>query len=259
MNQKNKTTDDKFYNEIVKYLGAGRQLNVKEIYDKFNEINQKTVSWRLHILVQQGKLFKAGYGYYSLNNPKEHTSLGYDYLQKTSKAIFDIAVNYGYKFYISGLDALTGEMLHVPEQFPVLLVAEEMAFDDLSEAFSDKGYLVLTEKNRAVLKDKTFRKKADVFMLKGKDFSMAINGMASKEKGFVDLYYAMTRFEYIVSVLELSRIYKSMMRNEAVTVFKMKKAAKDRGIENEIEWLLDLEKIPKKAKEFMKIQLGETE
>jgi hypothetical protein len=37
----------------------------------------------------------------------------------------------------------------------------------------------------------------------------------------------------------------------------MKKAAKDRGIETEIEWLLDLDKIPKKAKEFMKIQLEE--
>ena len=257
MSQKNKTTDDKFYNEIAKYLDSGRQLNIKEIYEKFNEVNQKTVSWRLHILVQQGKLFKAGYGYYSLNNPEEHIALGYEYLQKTSKAIFDIAVNYGYKFYITGLDALTGEILHVPEQFPVLLVAEEMAFDDLLEAFSDKGYLVLTEKNRAALKDKTIRKKADVFMIKGKDFSLAINGMASKEKGFVDLYYAMTRFEYIVSVPELSRIYKSMMRNETVTVFKIKKAAKDRGIETEIGWLLDLEKIPKKAKEFMKIQLGE--
>lgn len=257
MNKKNKTADDKFYNEIVKYLDANRQLNIKEIYEKFNEVNQKTISWRLHILVQQGKLFKAGYGYYSLSNPKEHTAPGYDYLQKTSKAVFDIAVNYGYKFYITGLDVLTGEMLHVPEQFPVLLVAEEIAFDDLTEAFSNKGYLVLTEKNRAALKDKTIRKKADVFMIRGKDFSLAINGMAIKEKGFVDLYYAVTRFEYIVSVPELSRIYKSMMRNEAATVFKMKKAAKDRGIENEIEWLLDLEKIPKKAKEFMKIQLGE--
>ena len=117
--------------------------------------------------------------------------------------------------------------------------------------------MLLTEKNRAALKDKIIRKKADVFMIKGKDFSLAINGMAIKEKGFVDLYYAMTRFEYIVSVPGLSRIYKSMMRNEAVTVFKMKKAAKDRGIENEIEWLLDLEKIPKRAKEFMKIQLEE--
>lgn len=256
MSQKNKTTDGKFYNEIVKYLDAGKQLNIKEIYEKFNDVNQKTVSWRLHTLVQQEKLFKAGYGYYSLANTKEHIALGYDYLQKTSKAIFDIAVNYGYKFYISGLDALIGEILHVPEQFPVLLVAEEMAFDDLIEAFSDKKYLVLTEKNRAALKDKTIRKKADVFMIKGKDFSLAINGMAIKEKGFVDLYYAMTRFEYVVSAQELSRIYKNMMRNEAATVFKMKKAAKDRGIENEIEWLLDLEKIPKKAKEFMKIQLG---
>lgn len=257
MNIKTKTLDETFYTEIVKHLNEGKQLNIKEIYKMFDGINHQTVSWRLHKLVQQGKLFKAGYGYYSLNLSEEHMALGYDYLQKASKDIFDIAINYGYNFYITGFDALTGEILHIPEQFPILLVVEERGIEDLLEAISEKGHFVLTEKNQSVLKDETIRKKADVFIMKGKDFSLAANGIANKEKGFVDLYYAMTRLEYSISVAELSRIYDSMMRNKMITVLKMKKSAKDRGIVIEIELLLEFMKIPKKAKEFIEIQLKE--
>jgi len=45
----------------------------------------------------------------------------FEYLQKKSKNVYDVVSEYGYEFYITGLDALVGEILHVPDQFMVLL------------------------------------------------------------------------------------------------------------------------------------------
>ena len=53
------------------------ELNVRKIYSMFPEVNPKTVLWRLHKLVQQGKLFKTGRGYYSVKAEKEHHSAYY--------------------------------------------------------------------------------------------------------------------------------------------------------------------------------------
>ena len=73
---------------------------------------------------------------------------------------------------------------------------------------------------------------------------------AQKEKGFIDLYYAVTRMEYGVSVPELYRIYQSLLRNLSLAALKVKAAAKDRGILTEVNWLMELDKMPDRAREF---------
>jgi len=94
-------------------------------------------------------------------------------------------------------------------------------------------------------------------MLKGKNFSLGVDHIAQKEKGFVDLYYAVTRMDYGVSVPELSRIYQSLQRNQSLAVLKMIGAARDRGISSEISWLLDMNKTSERAREFMSHQIRE--
>jgi hypothetical protein len=124
MDTMHRTVDEEFLEKLLIRMETEPELNVKKIYSMFPEINPKTVLWRLHKLVQQGKLFKAGRGYYSVKVEKEHHSAGYDYLQKKSKDVYDLVSDYGYKFYITGLDALVGEILHIPEQYTVLLAIE---------------------------------------------------------------------------------------------------------------------------------------
>jgi len=257
MSTDNMTVDEKFYKELKEYMQNGEELSVKRIYSLFPEINPKTVSWRLHGLVQQGKIHRTGHGYYALTKIDENNAAGYDYLQKKSQMVYDIVIDYGYNFYITGLDSLIGEMLHMPEKYPVLLVIEEAGITEIQDILSEKELIVLTEKDRNIIEKTTIKNKIDVIILKGKDFSLSVEHVAQKEKGFVDLYYAVTRMEYGVSIPELSRIYQSLHRNNSLAITKIKNAARDRGISTEINWLIEINKASEKVLEFMSYQIKE--
>src|SRR5690554_227262 len=100
------TVHEKFYKELKEYIQKNNELSVKRIYSLFPDINPKTVSWRLYKLIQQGKIYRTGHGYYALNKMDDNNAAGYDYLQKKSQIVYDIVIDYGYNFYITGLDSL---------------------------------------------------------------------------------------------------------------------------------------------------------
>lgn len=253
------TMEEKFFETLSEKMVNGGELSLRMIYSLFPETNRKTISWRLYSLVQRGKLYKTGHGMYSLRKNVDNVSAGYSYLQEKSKAIYDSLVEYGYNFYISGLDSLVGEILHIPESFPVIVIIEESGMKEIQEVLNGRDMIALTEKQRDFFESPVLRNKVDVILLKGKDFSLATNSIAQKEKGFIDLYYAITRLEYGISVPELSRVYESLERNHTITRTKIKSAAKDRGITVEINWLLELNKATKKTIEFMRYQMKEAD
>lgn len=80
METENITIDEKFYKELTEHMESGEELSIKQIYSLFPNINSKTISWRLHKFVQQGKLQKTGHGQYNLYKIYEHNAAGYDYL-----------------------------------------------------------------------------------------------------------------------------------------------------------------------------------
>lgn len=258
MKKENITVEDKFLSELSKYMSNSNELTIKVIYTLFPEMNRKTISWRLYSLVQQGKLYKTGHGIYSINrNNEDNVAAGYEYLQRKSKEIYDILTEYGYDFYITGMDSLVGEILHMPENYPVLITIEESGIKEIQEVLNERNMIVITEKDRDILKKTILRNKVDVILLKGRDFSLATDNISQKEKGFIDLYYAVTRMEYGVSVPELSRIYQSLQRNNSIAMAKMKAAAKDRGIAIEINWLIEMNNVSEKTIEFMSYQIKE--
>lgn len=256
MNSDHLNVEERFLKELSKQMSKENEMTLKAIYSLFPEMNKKTISWRLHALVQQNKLFKTGHGIYSIKrNNVNNSAAGYDYLQKKSKKIYDILVEYGYDFYITGMDALVGEILHVPENYPVLITVEASGMKEVQDVLNEREMIVLTEKDHDFLGTTILNNKVDAIILRGKDFSMATDNIAQKEKGFIDLYYAVTRMEYSISIQELSRIYQSMQRNNSFTMAKMKKAGKDRGIDVEVNWLIEQSKIPEKALAFMNDQI----
>lgn len=258
MSTKNSTTIEKFLSELSDNMNSGDELSLKMIYSLFPKMNRKTISWRLYSLVQQGKLYRTGHGIYSIQKENENNAArGYEYLQRKSKKIYDILIDYGYDFYITGIDSLIGEILHIPENYPVLIIIEESGMMEIQELLNEREFIVLTEKDRDMLEKTILRNKVDVILLKGRDFSLATDNISQKEKGFIDLYYAVTRMEYGISVPELSRIYQSLQRNNSISMAKMKTAAKDRGIVTEIKWLMELKKVSGKTLDFMSYQIKE--
>ncbi len=255
MGENKLTMEEKFFRSISKYLENREELDIKRIYNIFPDVNKKTISWRLYNLVQQGRIYRTGHGYYAMTEKKGNNAAGYNYLQRKSKEVYDLVSEYGYQFYISGLDSLIGEILHIPEQYPVILIVEEKGIDEIKEALNNKKVFTISENDKKLIDNSIIKNKIEVIILRGKDFSLASEYIAHKEKGFVDLYYAITRLEYIFSIPELSRIYESMERNKSIIITSMKKSAKDRGIVTEINWLLELNKASKKSIEFMDYQM----
>jgi hypothetical protein len=229
----------------------GEEFDIKQIYSLYPDVNTKTISWRIHELVKQGKLPRSGHGFYTTIKDVNHAVTTYNYLQNKSKEVYDLLIEYSFDFYITGLDSLIGEMLHVPEKYPVLLIVGEHYIENVSELLNESGMIVATEKNKSVFDKTGLKNKVDAIILKGKDFIFSTENVAQKEKGFVDLYYAVTRLDYGVSIPELSRIYDNLLRKQTITKSKMIRAAKDRGISSEIRWLLEMDKASEKTLEFM--------
>lgn len=74
-----------------------------------------------------------------------------DHMQKKSQMVYDIVMDYGYDFYIMGLGSLIGEIPHVPEAYPVLLVVEEAGIKEVQNALSEKSLIVFTEKDKGII------------------------------------------------------------------------------------------------------------
>ncbi len=255
MNKDNEKGIKGFFKELEGHLKNTNELSISTVYSLFPTTNPNTISWRMHYLVQQGKIYRTGHGYYALKKNNDHNAIGYDYLQKKSQMVFDIAVEYGFKYYITGLDSLVGEIHHLPEEYPVLLVVEKDGIKELRDSIGDKGLIVLTESEKKIINRASIKEAVDVIIFKGKDFSLSVDYIAKKEKGFVDLYYAVTRMEYGISIPELSRIYSNLQRNKAIADRIIKDAAKDRGITVEVNWLIELDKASKTVLEFMQYQI----
>ena len=186
--------------------------------------------------------------------------MGYNYLNLKSRKIYDEALNYGYNFYISGIDGLAGELLHMPENFPTILVAESGGITQLLDVFSERGFLIVEEKNKEIIRNYYVHRNIDIILLKGKNFSLSTDNIADKEKSFVDLYYAVTRLEYPLSIQELGKIYESLKRKKQITNYRLKIAAKDRGIQMEIDWIMGVDKLSGKSQLFMKqLMMGGTD
>ncbi|MHC1772688.1 MAG: hypothetical protein AB9907_13345 [Flexilinea sp.] len=251
-----------FYESLVEHFKQKEAITSQDIYLLYPETSGSTIRWRLHELTEQGKIFREEKGVYSLIPPAEHTALGYDYLQETSKEIYDILQNYGYNFYLSGLDALSGELLHVPEKYPVILITESQWIKEIQTELLSHDLYVLTNQEVDKLKNTPLQSKVDVYILPGENFLgktqvfLDRDNIANKEKGFVDLYYAVTRLEYPFSIQELSRTYNNLKRNKTVRNKLLLKAAQEHKIRSEFDWLADLETVPEPTKEFMRIQLS---
>ena len=245
------TAGTDFYRSLAENMQNGEEVSIRQIYALFPRDNRKTVSWRVHKLVQQGRLQKTGHGYYALQSLARNSAAGYGYMQKETQEIYDIVAGYPFEFYVTGMDALVGELPHVPERHPALLVVEEGGMKDILDALGGRGFIALTEKDRRLLEGSGLKDRAEAIVMKGKDFGLSAENIAHKEQGFVDLYYAVTRMGYGVSIPELSRIYRSMQRNRSLSKENMKRAARARGIGLEISWLAEMDKAPEKTIEFM--------
>lgn len=54
----NVNINEQFYAELSEYMKDAGEASTKQIYSLFPHTNPQTLSWRLHKLVQDGKLYR---------------------------------------------------------------------------------------------------------------------------------------------------------------------------------------------------------
>jgi len=217
-------------------------------------LNEKrsTLYWTMWNLVGKGYLSRVGKGLYSLFEKKEPV---FPILSKTGKKVIKILEESGYQFFISGLDILSVFMEHIPERFPVILFVERNNINEIVDLLIENGIDTLTNLKGDTLSilRQLYSTKEIVLVYKTNEFKYSNKGRASIEKAFVDMYYAVTRKGYPLSIQELARIYLNMRRRIRLDTNRIIKIASRRSIHYDIRYIIENRQISEKAVEFVKI------
>ena len=244
--------ENKYY-RIVEELGEQQSFFFDEVQAVFPDMKKSSLYWNLSKLVDGGYLKRIRNGVYAFNEWKDKKSIS---ISGIAEKIRDIMDETGFDYYISGVDILRKYMLHVPEQYPVILFIEKEAKDEIKTVLKESDFEVAEPLQVREMNEKyiyTGQNAPWVVLYMTENFDFAADGLALFEKAFVDLYFAVTRNGYPVALQELVRIYESLTRLGNIDKKKMISVAMKRGIQYDIRFIVESKFITEAAMKFVDI------
>lgn len=241
------------YKKIEKELQGQSTFYVDDVQAIFPDMKKSSLYWNISKMVEEGFIRRIRNGVYALNEWKGKKTV---LLSQEAKRVRDILDETGFEYYISGVDVLQKYMLHVPEQYPVILFVEKDAREEIRVTLSVQQMEVIepTEvKGRYENQIFVGNKQTQVILYPTENFVYNEDGIASMEKAFVDLYYAVTRNAYPVALQELVRIYQNMVRLGNIDKKRMITAASLRSIQYDIRFIAEEKFITEQAFKFVDI------
>lgn len=230
---------EKKYVMIEERLKGQAIFYMDDVQAIFPDMKQSSIYWNLSKLVEAGYLKRVRTGVYAFNEWKGKTKIP---LTDNIRNVQKILDESGFEYYVSGLDVLQRFMQHVPEQYPMILFVEKEAHEEMAKYLQDGGFSVVkpseiqqqyedlvlagTEKNQIVLYDT-------------ENFDYEKDGIATIEKAFVDLYYSITRNGYPLSLQELARVYRNLVRLGSVDKKKMITVSTKRNLQSDIRLIVE--------------------
>ncbi len=227
-----------FRDEIVSALRKKGSLTTKEIYALFPDMNPSTVSWHLHEELGKGTVVRKAHGTYVLSSWIPMQEERFCNIPDLSRRAYERLGESGFEFYMSGLDCMNGIGFKVDGSYPVIVCTRRHLVKDVQLFLMREFDLAITEDEFNLLADPSVRNRIQFVVLSTSDFGMQKEGFAYAEKAFVDLYYAVTRLEYPLPVAELPHVLSLIKPNE----YRFRRATKDRGLSNELNFLLSYNK-----------------
>lgn len=211
-----------------------------------------TIYWILWNLVNENLIQRRGKGLYSIHWKEDNIA---PILSGLAKKIINILNDRGYQFFVSGLDILSVFMEHVPESYPILLFVHTYSYDEIYDVLlkNDIEITHYSKMNSDDYRRNLMYKSSQVIMYKTREFEYSHNGLASKERAFVDLYREVTKREYLVPIEELARIYINMRRRLPLDTKRLLKVASRRNVYYDLRYIIENKQITDKAGEFVKI------
>ena len=244
--------ENKYY-RIVEELGEQQSFFFDEVQAVFPDMKKSSLYWNLSKLVDGGYLKRIRNGVYAFNEWKDKKSIS---ISGIAEKIRDIMDETGFDYYISGVDILRKYMLHVPEQYPVILFIEKEAKDEIKTVLKESDFEVAEPLQVREINEKyiyTGQNAPWVVLYMTENFDFAADGLALFEKAFVDLYFAVTRNGYPVALQELVRIYENLTRLGNIDKKKMISVAMKRGIQYDIRFIVESKFITEAAMKFVDI------
>ncbi|MDW7659087.1 MAG: DUF6577 family protein [Bacillota bacterium] len=246
----------------IKYDSLYQSLYDKELFtvaDAFKVWNCKlsTAYWYLAKLADAGKIKRIQKGTYSFFSEKPgHMPMP----SEASERIQNILLESGYPYYISGIDVLLRFMQHIPDQYPIIVYVDHSATNDVAELLLMSGMTVIAGKEYLVSQSFIERNLITnlVLLYPSRNFSYAIDGFATNEKAFVDLYFEVTRRAYPLPLQELARIFQNMMDQGAIQRGKLLRAAHERSIRSEMVLIFDVNQMNPSAIKLVELIKGES-
>ena len=92
-----------------------------------------------------------------------------------------------------------------------------------------------------------------VILYQTESFEFAEDGVATIEKAFVDLFYAVSRNGYPLALQELVRVYENLVRLGSIDQKRMITVATRRGIQYDIRYIVESKFITENAKRFVEL------
>lgn len=240
MSERKKALDHKY--DILYQALQDKELFTVADAIRVWDCKSSTTYWNLVKLADAGRIKRIQKGTYSFQTAKpKHMPMP----SETSERIQIKLQESGYQYYISGIDVLLRFMQHIPDQYPVVVFAEHLAIDEITELLSRSGMTVISGKE--YLASQSFIERNEmtnlVLLYPTQNFSFSIDGYATNEKAFVDLYFEITRKSYSLPLQELARMFTNMMEQGAIQRGKLLQAAHERSIRSEMVLIYDINQI----------------
>lgn len=244
---------EKMYNRIEQELEGQITFYSEDIRNLFPKMKNATIYWYLCKLVEKGYLNRIRKGVYTINEWKGKNKVVLFAAAQDVALLLDEA---GFNYYISGVDILLKYMQHVPEQYPLILFAEKAAREEVERVLGGAGFRVIEPVKLKEQYETSFLSgdgKPQVVLYVTENFEFCEDNIATTEKAFVDLYFAVTRNGYPVALQELVRIYRNLVRLGNIDRKRMIKAAEKRSIQYDIRFIAESKFITEQALMFVDI------
>lgn len=246
------------YQRMVELLGNQSTFYVDEVQRLFPNMKKSSLYWNMSKLVDEGYLRRIRNGVYAFNEWKGKKNIS---LLSSAERLRDVLDETGFDYYISGLDILHKYTLHVPEQYPNIVFIRKESKVEIKKVLNENNITAIEPVNlKDIYENNVYAgiEEASVLLYQTENFGDSENGLATIEKAFVDLYYAVTRNEYPLALQELVRIYENLVRLGNIDKKIMISVAAKRSIQYDIRFIAESKFITKQALKFVEI-LGRDE
>jgi len=163
-------------------------------------------------------------------------------------------VKEGYNYFFSGIDVVIKFMQHVPEEYPIMLFAEKNSETDIIQLLKDNKITVVKASSVKAFDNEYVYTimRPNVILYLTDNFDYADSNIALTEKAFIDLFYAITRNAYPMSLQELGKTYSNMIRLGGIDQKKMITISYKRNLQYDIRYIVENKYVSEGAKEIVK-------